>query len=76
MVKRNSRVPDPAIDNTKYPHYLILLSDLFVEARAALRPGITNLPASQNQMKFDSSSVPSTVSGPPPATMPSGFSYL
>ncbi|KAL4180960.1 hypothetical protein AMTRI_Chr12g268760 [Amborella trichopoda] len=69
--KRNSRVPDPAIDNTKYPHYLILLSDLFVEARAALRPGITNLPASQNQMKFDSSSVPSTVSGPPPATMPS-----
>uniref|UniRef100_A0A0A0KT51 Mediator of RNA polymerase II transcription subunit 25 n=1 Tax=Cucumis sativus TaxID=3659 RepID=A0A0A0KT51_CUCSA len=69
--KRNPRAADPPIDNVKSPSYLVLISENFVEARAALsRPGITSLPANQSPVKMDISSVV-PVTGPPPTTTPS-----
>lgn len=70
--KRNPRAADPPIDNIKTPTYLVLISENFVEARAALsRPGITSLPANQSPVKMDISPVV-PVTGPPPTTTPSG----
>ncbi|KAG6601303.1 Mediator of RNA polymerase II transcription subunit 25, partial [Cucurbita argyrosperma subsp. sororia] len=69
--KRNLRSADPPIDNVKTPSYLVLISESFVEARAALsRPGITSLPANQSPVKMDISPVV-PVTGPPPTTTPS-----
>ncbi|KAI3976891.1 hypothetical protein MKX01_008749, partial [Papaver californicum] len=67
--KRNPRAAEPAID-VKNPYFLVLLSEHFMEARAALsRSGITNMPANQSPLKMDTSSVPS-VSGPLPTSIP------
>lgn len=67
--KRNPAAADPIIDIVKNPHYLVLISETFMEARAALsRSGITSLP-SQSPIKVDQTSVP-PVSGPPPAAVP------
>lgn len=69
--KRNPHAADPPVDNVKNPHFLVLISDDFMEARAALsRPGITSLPSSQSPVKMDIAAVP-PVSGPPPPTVPS-----
>ncbi|KAL8227649.1 hypothetical protein R6Q57_015233 [Mikania cordata] len=57
----------PTIDVVKNPHYLVLVSETFSEAWAALsRSGYTNLP-SQSPIKEDTTSIP-PVSGPPPAS--------
>ncbi|XP_023746257.1 mediator of RNA polymerase II transcription subunit 25 isoform X1 [Lactuca sativa] len=67
--KRNPSAADPTIDIVKNPHYLVLISETFMEARAALsRSGITNLP-SQSPIKVDATSIP-PVSAPPPSSVP------
>ncbi|EXB38291.1 hypothetical protein L484_013924 [Morus notabilis] len=66
--KRNPRANDPPIDNAKNPYFLVLLSENFLEARAALR--VPSLPSNQSPVKMDMASVPS-VTGPPPTSMPS-----
>ncbi|XP_065880357.1 mediator of RNA polymerase II transcription subunit 25 isoform X2 [Euphorbia lathyris] len=69
--KRNTRAADPAVDNVKNPHFLVLISENFLEARAALsRSGVANLPSNQSPVKMDVSSVTS-VAGPPPSSIPS-----
>ncbi|CAI9278640.1 unnamed protein product [Lactuca saligna] len=57
--KRNPSAGDPTIDIVKNPHYLVLISETFLEALVALsrRSGITNLP-SQNPLKSDATSAP------------------
>ncbi|XP_015895700.3 mediator of RNA polymerase II transcription subunit 25 isoform X1 [Ziziphus jujuba] len=69
--KRNPRAADPPVDNVKNPHFLVLISEHFLEARAALsRPGVTSLTSNQSPVKMDIASVPS-VTGPPPTSLPS-----
>ncbi|KAK6134087.1 hypothetical protein DH2020_032184 [Rehmannia glutinosa] len=69
--KRNPRAADPPVDNVKNPHFLVLISENFMEARAALnRSGMTNLPSNQNPIKMDMTPVPA-ISTPPPASVPS-----
>ncbi|GLU04780.1 hypothetical protein SLE2022_219120 [Rubroshorea leprosula] len=68
--KRNPRAPDPPIDNVKNPHFLVLISENFLEARAALsRPG-TSLAPNQSPVKMDVASVTSAAAGPPPTSIP------
>ncbi|XP_058182821.1 mediator of RNA polymerase II transcription subunit 25 isoform X2 [Rhododendron vialii] len=68
--KRNPRAADPPVDNVKNPHFLVLISEDFMEARAALsRPGITSLASGQSPVKMDIASVP-PVSAPPPTSVP------
>ncbi|KAF5940219.1 hypothetical protein HYC85_021386 [Camellia sinensis] len=68
--KRNPRATDPPVDNVKNPHFLVLISENFMEARVALsRPGTTNLAPSQSPVKLDIASVP-PVSGPPSTSVP------
>ncbi|KAL5972609.1 hypothetical protein ACLOJK_039414 [Asimina triloba] len=65
--KCNTRAPDQAVDNSKNPHFLVLLSDTFMEARASLnRPGLTSLGPNLSSTKLDPTAVP--ISGPPPPT--------
>ncbi|PKA55557.1 Mediator of RNA polymerase II transcription subunit 25 [Apostasia shenzhenica] len=67
--KRNSRTADPAVDNVKNPHFTILLSESFVEARAALtRPMMGNLVTNQGMVKLDT--IPA-VPGPATTSIPS-----
>ncbi|KAJ4710563.1 Mediator of RNA polymerase II transcription subunit 25 [Melia azedarach] len=69
--KRNPRAADPPVDNGKNPQFLILISENFMEARAALsRPGVPSLAPSQNPVKMDIAPVTS-VTGPTPASIPS-----
>ncbi|KAM5567648.1 hypothetical protein ABKV19_015631 [Rosa sericea] len=69
--KRNPRAADPPIDNVKNPHFLVLISENFMEARATLsRPGSTTLPSNPSTVKMDIAPVAS-VTGPPPTSMPS-----
>eukprot|EP00268_Persea_americana_P017647 TRINITY_DN18530_c0_g1_i1.p1 TRINITY_DN18530_c0_g1~~TRINITY_DN18530_c0_g1_i1.p1 ORF type:complete len:765 (+),score=185.35 TRINITY_DN18530_c0_g1_i1:296-2590(+) len=69
--KRNPRAADPAVDNAKNPQFLVLISENFMEARAALnRPGITNLAANQSPLKLDTAPVP-PISGSAPTSIPS-----
>ncbi|CAI9266796.1 unnamed protein product [Lactuca saligna] len=57
-IMRNPSAADPTIVIVKNPHYLLLISETFMEARAALcRSGITNLP-SQSPIKVDEPSIP------------------
>ncbi|KAI3796194.1 hypothetical protein L1987_38859 [Smallanthus sonchifolius] len=73
--KRNPSSPDPTIDVVKNPHYLVLISETFMEARAALsRSGITNFP-SQSPIKVDTTSIP-PVSGPAPTSVTSNASLM
>ncbi|KAJ0094886.1 hypothetical protein Patl1_16486 [Pistacia atlantica] len=70
--KRNPRAADPPVDNGKNPQFLILISENFMEARAALsRSGVTNLASNQNPVKMDMAPVTS-VTGPSPTSIPSG----
>ncbi|KAL2542119.1 Mediator of RNA polymerase II transcription subunit 25 [Abeliophyllum distichum] len=67
--KRNPRAADLPVDNTKNPHFLVLISENFMEACAALsRSGVTNLASNQSPVKMDVASVAS-ISGP--ASVPS-----
>ncbi|XP_022854372.1 mediator of RNA polymerase II transcription subunit 25 [Olea europaea var. sylvestris] len=67
--KRNPRAADLPVDTSKNPHFLVLISENFMEARAALsRSGVTNLASNQSPVKMDVTSVPS-ISGP--ASVPS-----
>ncbi|KAH9707512.1 Mediator of RNA polymerase II transcription subunit 25 [Citrus sinensis] len=69
--KRNPRAADPPVDNSKNPHFLVLISENFMEARAALsRPGVANLAPNQNPVKMDIAPVTS-VTGPAPTSIPS-----
>ncbi|XP_038720220.1 mediator of RNA polymerase II transcription subunit 25-like isoform X2 [Tripterygium wilfordii] len=68
--KCNQRTPDPPVDSAKNPHFLVLMSENFMEARAALsRPGVTNLASNQSPLKMDIASV-NTVTGAPPTSIP------
>lgn len=70
--KRNPRAVDPPVDNGKNPQFLILISENFMEARAALsRSGVTNLASNQNPVKMDMAPVTS-VTGPAPTSITSG----
>ncbi|KAM6571807.1 hypothetical protein CsatA_015887 [Cannabis sativa] len=70
--KRNPRANDPPVDNTvKHPHFLVLLSENFLEARAALsRAGVPSLPSNQSPVKMDTAPVTSVIVTPP-TSMPS-----
>ncbi|PIN17547.1 hypothetical protein CDL12_09792 [Handroanthus impetiginosus] len=68
--KRNLRAADPPVDNVKNPHFLVLISESFTEARSSLsRSGVTSLPSNQNPVKMDVTSAP-PISAPPPASVP------
>ncbi|XP_020703758.1 mediator of RNA polymerase II transcription subunit 25 [Dendrobium catenatum] len=52
--KRNPRAADPTVDNASNPHFTVLLSENFMEARAALsRPVIGSLATAQSVVKMD-----------------------
>ncbi|XVF86048.1 hypothetical protein PTKIN_Ptkin17bG0169300 [Pterospermum kingtungense] len=69
--KRNPRAPDPPIDNVRNPQFLVLISENFMEGRAALsRPGVPTLASNQSPVKMDMASV-TAVTGPPPTSVPS-----
>ena len=73
--KRNPRANDP-VDTVKNSHFLVLLSENFLEARAALgRSGVPTLPSNQSPVKVDLAPVTS-ISGPPPTSMPSGCLFI
>ncbi|KAK1326333.1 Mediator of RNA polymerase II transcription subunit 25 [Acorus calamus] len=72
MGKHNSCGTDPVNDIGKNPQFLVLLSENFMEARAALcRPGISNMTPNANLLKLDGSGVP-PISGAPTTSVPSG----
>ncbi|OMP06820.1 Mediator complex, subunit Med25, von Willebrand factor type A [Corchorus olitorius] len=69
--KRNPRAPDPPVDNSRNPQFLVLISENFMEGRAAFsRPGVPSLPSNQSPVKMDMASVTS-VTVPPPTSVPS-----
>ncbi|KAJ9140693.1 hypothetical protein P3X46_031309 [Hevea brasiliensis] len=58
--KRNIQAADPIVDNVKNPHFLVLISENFMEARASLSlPGVANLSSNQSPVKADVASVTS-----------------
>lgn len=62
--KHNPRAADPPIDTAKNPNFLVLISENFIEARAAFsRSGMTNLASNHSPVKMDVSCV-LPVSGP------------
>ncbi|KAL3510850.1 hypothetical protein ACH5RR_030251 [Cinchona calisaya] len=68
--KKNPRAPEIPVDNVKNPHFLVLISENFIEARAALsHSGLTKL-STQSPVKVDAASVAS-VSGPPSTSIQS-----
>ncbi|XP_076939629.1 mediator of RNA polymerase II transcription subunit 25-like [Bidens hawaiensis] len=67
--KRNPSTAAPTIDIVKNPHYLILISEDFIEAYAALSPQqIINSPSNQIPSNMEVTSV-SPVSKPPPTSV-------
>ncbi|KAE8678361.1 hypothetical protein F3Y22_tig00111427pilonHSYRG00590 [Hibiscus syriacus] len=69
--KRNPRAPDPPVDNVRNHQFLVLLSENFMEGRAALsRPGVPSLAPNQSPVKTDMASVTS-ITGTPPTSVPS-----
>ncbi|XP_068648796.1 mediator of RNA polymerase II transcription subunit 25-like [Aristolochia californica] len=69
--KRNPRATDPAIDNVRHPQFLILLSENFIEGRAALsRNGMANLTSNPSPVKMDQTGAP-PISGSPPTSISS-----
>ncbi|KAG2576038.1 hypothetical protein PVAP13_6NG036855 [Panicum virgatum] len=62
--KRNPRAADPSVDHAKNPHFLVLLSENFMEARTALsRPLHGNMAPNQTITKMDTAPAV-TMSGP------------
>ncbi|KAK4749027.1 hypothetical protein SAY87_026476 [Trapa incisa] len=52
--KRFPQAPDPPVDNTRNPQFLVMISENFMEARAALsHPGISTLHSNQTTLKMD-----------------------
>lgn len=69
--RRIPRAADPTADNVKNSHFTVLISENFMEARAALsRPSIGNLPANQGIVKLDATA-PVAVPGPASTSIPS-----
>lgn len=71
--KHNPRAVDPPVDNVKNPHFLVLIAENFLEARAALsRPGTSSLPSNQSPVKMDTAppSVNSVTAQPPTSVPP------
>ncbi|KAI3714407.1 hypothetical protein L1987_73008 [Smallanthus sonchifolius] len=67
--KRNPSATAPTIDFVKNPHYLILISEDFMEAHVALSPsGVTNSPSNQSSSNMEVTSV-YTVSESPPTSV-------
>ncbi|KAG8049470.1 hypothetical protein GUJ93_ZPchr0009g189 [Zizania palustris] len=61
--KRNPRAADPSVDHAKNPHFLVLLSDYFLEARTALsHPLHGNMVSNHPITKMDTPAT--TVPGP------------
>ncbi|KAF8020131.1 hypothetical protein BT93_G0741 [Corymbia citriodora subsp. variegata] len=77
--KRNPGARDPPVDNGKNPHFLVLIAENFLEARAALsRPGTASLPSSQSPVKMDTAPPPvnSVTAQPPTSVQPVNGSLL
>ncbi|CAI0459034.1 unnamed protein product [Linum tenue] len=69
--KHSTRATDSTFDTAKNPHFLLLISESFMEAHASVNgQGVTNIPSNQSPVKMDVSSV-SAVAGPSPAQVPS-----
>ncbi|XP_043717046.1 mediator of RNA polymerase II transcription subunit 25-like [Telopea speciosissima] len=69
--KRNPQAADPSADSLNNPQFLVLLSESFMEAHAALsHPGMTSLASNQSPVKMDTASIPA-VSGTPSTSVPS-----
>ncbi|TYH90598.1 hypothetical protein ES332_A13G059900v1 [Gossypium tomentosum] len=67
--KQNPRAADPPVDNVKNSQFLVLISENFMEGRAALsRSGLPSLATNQSPVKMDMASVTS-VTGPPPSSV-------
>ncbi|TYI46075.1 hypothetical protein E1A91_D13G080900v1 [Gossypium mustelinum] len=67
--KRNPRAADPPVDNVKNSQFLVLISENFMEGRAALsRSGVPSLATNQSPVKMDMASVTS-VTGPSPSSV-------
>ncbi|CAN8313269.1 unnamed protein product [Cochlearia groenlandica] len=71
--KLNPKSADLSIDAIKHTFYLVLISEKFVEARAALSNSATNLAQTQSPVKVDRATVAQSlpVIGQPPASVPS-----
>lgn len=70
--KRNPRAADPSVDHAKNPHFLVLLSENFMEARTALsRPLHGNMAPNQSITKMDTAPAV-TMPGPTSNANPSG----
>ncbi|KAM0938065.1 putative mediator complex, subunit Med25, von Willebrand factor type A [Dioscorea sansibarensis] len=71
--KRNPRASDSTVDSAKNSHYLVLLSENFVEARSAsTRPSIGNVTPNQNIKVDTASSAPISGSSATPVPPASG----
>ncbi|KAM3274752.1 hypothetical protein ACQJBY_043645 [Aegilops geniculata] len=69
--KRNPQASDPSVDHAKNPHFLVLLSESFMEARTALsHPLPVNLVPNHTITKMDTAPA-ATVPGPPSNATPS-----
>ncbi|VAI31469.1 unnamed protein product [Triticum turgidum subsp. durum] len=69
--KRNPQASDPSVDHAKNPHFLVLLSESFMEARTALsHPLPGNLVPNHTITKMDTTPA-ATVPGPPSNASPS-----
>ncbi|VAI17301.1 unnamed protein product [Triticum turgidum subsp. durum] len=69
--KRNPQASDPSVDHAKNPHFLVLLSESFMEARTALsHPLPGNLVPNHTITKMDTAPA-ATVPGPPSNATPS-----
>ncbi|CAA2977572.1 Hypothetical predicted protein [Olea europaea subsp. europaea] len=80
--KRNPRAADLPVDTTKNPHFLVLISENFIEACAALSlSGVTNLASNQSPVKMHVTSVPPnsgaasvpSISGPTSTSIAAGM---
>lgn len=70
--KQNPNAGDSPLDGVKNPHHLVLISDHFTEARAALSRSTNFIPNNQSPVKVDTSAIP-LVSGPSTASAPTGL---
>ncbi|XP_020595617.1 mediator of RNA polymerase II transcription subunit 25-like [Phalaenopsis equestris] len=70
--RRNSRAADPTADNVKNSHFTVLISENFMDGRAALsHPLIGNMTSNQGIVKLDTAAAPAAVPGPASTSIPS-----
>ncbi|XP_039065313.1 mediator of RNA polymerase II transcription subunit 25-like isoform X2 [Hibiscus syriacus] len=70
--KRNPSAPDPPFGNVRNSQFLVLISENFMEGRAALSlPGVPSLAPNQSLVKMDMAPATS-VAEMPPTSVPSG----